>query len=434
MQLAERVKELETLERIDTQLNRARELDEVAQITINSAIQTLNAQAGALGIVHEEAFPPMLEIVALSGYETDEYPEHANGLMWPLNSGIIGRVMRTKSADIVVDTGIDPDYNGNLKNSRSQLTMPMMSGTVVNAILILERTTDSPPFTLPDWLFAQRLAEHASIAIANAQLNTALLSANQSKSEFMGFAAHELKNPLTPIKGYADIIRKGALGDLNEQQKNFIEVIYNNANRMEAIITDLRDAARLEGGQFEVELSPMDIRHAVIASLQPFVHMLDEKNQELVNDVPEDMPLVMGDENRLIQVITNLVSNAHKYSPENTTITIRGEIIENYIDQEGKSLGRMVGISIVDQGIGMSEEDLQKLFRERYFRTDRAREMEKGTGLGMMLTYGIMQRHEGDILVTSEIDKGSTFTIVLPIATEEYLESLRLPETDPAGD
>ncbi|MGB1287426.1 MAG: sensor histidine kinase, partial [Aggregatilineales bacterium] len=264
--------------------------------------------------------------------------------------------------------------------------------------------------------------------------NAALLSANRSKSEFMGFAAHELKNPLTPIKGYADIMRKGALGELTDQQKNFIEIIHSNANRMETIITDLRDAARLEGNQFTVELAPMDIRHAVIASLQPFVHVLDEKNQELINDVPEDLPLVMGDESRLIQVITNLVSNAHKYSPENTTITIKGYIIDNYTDKDGKSHGQMVGIGIVDQGIGMSEEDLQKLFRERYFRTERAKEMDKGTGLGMMLTYGIMERHNGDILVESEEDKGSTFTVIVPVVSEETLEKLRFPEPNTSGD
>ncbi|QPC81870.1 GAF domain-containing protein [Phototrophicus methaneseepsis] len=431
IQLSDRVRELEVLERIDRELNRALDLTTVANLTVRSAMEELHAQAGALGIVSQS--PPYLEIVAIAGYSEDEYPDGAQGKYWPLDEGIIARVMRTKSADFAPDVSIDPSYTKGLINSLSQITVPMMSGDDVNAILILE-TNALPRFTLPDWGFTQRLAEHASIAIANAQLYTALTEANKSKSTFMGFAAHELKNPLTPIKGYADALLAGMSGELSEQQQSMMQVVRNNVNRLETIIADLRDAAKIDANEFRVEVAPMDIRHAVIGALQPFIHILDGKNQELVNNVPEGLPLVMGDETRLIQVLTNLVSNAHKYSPDGTTITINARVLNDYRDARGTRIGQVMQVAVTDEGIGMSQEDVSRLFKEKYFRSTNMEALrETGTGLGMMLSYAIMEQHGGTIDVESEIGKGSTFSIIVPLAPESTLAPVE-PDTEPASD
>jgi signal transduction histidine kinase len=372
--------------------------------------------------------------VAIKGYKREEYPKGAegdDGLIWPLDEGIVKRVLRSRQADITMDVAIDPDYDSGLANSNSQITLPMMSGDEVNAILILEKNT-LPRFSLPDWGFAQRVAEHASIAIANAQFAFALQNANKSKSEFMGFAAHELKNPLASVKGYADVLQSGMTGALSEQQLNFVNVIRSNVNRMQIIIDDLRDAAKVDAGEFRVEPEPMNIRNAVVETLRPFVKMLEEKNQELVNNVPEDLPLVWGDETRVIQVLTNLVSNAHKYSYESTTITIDGWVDKAYVDREGNKRGRMVVIAVRDQGIGMSEEDQKKLFKVRYFRSSNqeAINMASGTGLGMMLTYNIMFQHKGEIWIESKLGNGSSFLISIPLA--EDME--KLAKGEPAAD
>lgn len=421
-QLAQRVKELETLERIDSELNRTQDLAEVARITVSSAMNVLGATAGALGIVHQS--PPFLEIVSIFGYKREEYPEDAtgdDGLIWPLDAGIVKRVMRSRQADITMDVSIDPDYSYGQNDSNSQITLPMLSGDEVNAILILEKNT-LPRFSLPDWAFAQRIAEHASIAIANAQFYLALSNAMKSKSEFMGFAAHELKQPLASIKGYADVMRM--TGELSDQQDSFLNTIKSNANRMQVLIDDLRDSAKIDANEFKVDAEPMNIRTAVVETLRPFVNQLAEKNQELVNNVPEDLPLIWGDETRIIQVLTNLVSNAHKYSHNDTTITVSGELRENYVDRGGFKRGRMVVISVSDQGIGMSEDDQKRLFKERYFRStnNEARDMAAGTGLGMTLTYNIMLQHKGEIWIESELGKGSTFLISFPLAEDMQAE------------
>lgn len=420
-QLSQRVKELEALERMDAQLNRTLNLGEVAGITVGQAMDILGANAGALGIVHEN--PHYLEIVAIEGYKREEYPHDAegeDGLIWQLDSGVVKRVMRSRQADITMDVALDPDYDHGLTDSNSQITLPMVTGNEINAVLILEKNT-LPRFTLPDWGFAQRIAEHASVAIANAQVTLALISEKDSKSEFMAFAAHELKNPLASVKGYADVLLGGMTGELSEQQQNFINVIKSNANRMQILIDDLRDSARIDANQFRVEAEPMNVRSAVVDTLLPFVKVLEDKNQELINNVPENLPLIWGDEGRVVQVLTNLVSNAHKYSHNDTTITVSGEYREEYIDRQGNKRGKMVVIAVKDQGIGMSEEDQSKLFKERYFRsTNReATDMASGTGLGMTLTYNIMIQHNGEVWIESVKGEGSTFLIAFPLAEDK---------------
>ncbi len=432
-QLSQRVKELETLERMDAELNRTHELADVAEITVRQSMDILGANAGALGIVHDS--PPSLEIVAIKGYKREEYPPDAegdDGLIWQLDSGIVKRVMRTRRADIALDFHMDPDYVPGLTNSNSQITVPMLAGDEINAILILEKNTE-PRFNLPDWAFAQRIAEHASVAVANAQFYLALDNAIKSKSEFMGFAAHELKNPLASVKGYADVMLSGMTGDISEQQETFLTTIKSNANRMQVLIDDLRDSAKIDANEFRVEAEPMNIRSAVVETLRPFVTMLAEKDQELVNNVPEDLPLIWGDETRVIQVLTNLVSNAHKYSHNSTTITVGGELRDNYVDKQGNKRGRMVVVYVQDQGIGMSEEDQKKLFKERYFRStnDEAREMAAGTGLGMTLTYNIMIQHQGEVWIESVKGEGSTFLISFPLADDRQAE---IEKREPVGD
>lgn len=436
-QLEERVRELETLERIDAELNRTLELDKVSEITVRSAMNTLKADAGALGIVDQAN--NILHMMAIRGYTEEDYPEDADGVYWALDTGIVGRVIRSRQADITMDVSMDPDYNSNLPNSNSQITVPMMSGNDVIAILILEKNSQ-PRFTLPDWSFAGRIAEHASIAIANAQFYAALELANKSKSEFMGFAAHELKNPLSSVKGYADVMLKGMGGELPDAHKNFIQVIYSNASRMETIINDLRDSAKIDANEFSVSPSEMNVYPAVVEALRPLVRNFEDKSQELINDVPEDLPAIWADETRVIQVLTNLASNAHKYSPSDTTIRVTAELIDDYHTQEGKVLGRMIQVAIIDQGLGMSEEDQKLMFKQKYFRSSNQDALDQpGTGLGMMLTKSIMDSHGGEIWFKSALGEGSTFYVSFPLAEDgkkrkAKAEAKKQAQTEPASD
>lgn len=433
-QLAQRVEELEILENIDSKLNRTLEISEVARITVEAAMENTKAEAGALGIV--QGNPPYLQIVAHEGYEEEDYPTGAQGLQWSLDRGVLGRVMRSRQADIVYDTNIDPDYETGLHGSISQITIPMLSADEINAILILE-TNQAPPFNLSQWAFVQRLAEHASIAIANAQLYAELTRANESKSEFMGFAAHELKNPLTSIIGYSDLMIKGIGTNIDEQQLGFWQVIGSNANRMQTIIEDLRIFARLEAGQINVELTPMDFKAVINESVRSLQKQFDDKQQKIAVHTPNNMPMIMADSVRLTQVLVNILSNASKYSDVDTEITLMANVVEKFRNKQGQNRGDVLHIAVKDQGFGMSEEDLNRLFNEQYFRSDNPlTRSQPGTGLGMMITYSIIQLHQGDIWVESELGEGSTFNFVIPLAPEQPIAETpeQLPATEPASD
>lgn len=417
LQLSERVSELEALERIDVELNRSLDLKRVGEITLQNSMEKSGATAGLLGLVMEDG--KHMQIVAMEGYAPDDMPEGEEDGIWPIDKGIVSRVMRTKRADLTPDVKVDPNYVPSLRNALSQITVPMLSGGTINAILILE-TDKEPRFNLVHMAFVQRLAEHASIAIANAQLYAELNRANQSKSEFVSFVAHELKNPLASIKGYSTLLTSGMAGNLSDQQRDFLGRITFNAERMNTLVSDLNDVTQLEvNKRLRIEKASISFHRVVTETLRPFEKQLQDKEQTLVVEVDAALPNIDADQNRMIQVMTNLISNAHKYSPAGGTITVGGEIVNNRRDAKGRPLGPMLHAWVSDTGIGMSEEDLKKLFT-KYFRSENPLAQEQpGTGLGLTITRGIIEGHGGEIWVESELGKGTTFHFTVPLAPEQ---------------
>ncbi len=412
-QLNKRLEELETLERIDFELNRTLDLRRVAEITIRSAINSVKADAGLLALV-EDGLTPQLRVLVSQGYPQLESLNSSNRVL-DSEHGIASRVLRTRRADLA-DTQIDPDYTDTLSGSVSQITIPMMSGKEMVAMLMLEKNQE-PRFNLLDLDFAQRFAEHASIAIVNAQLVQEIEFAAESKSQFVGFAAHELKNPLTSIKGYAALLTSDMAAAMPpEQRLNAINVILSNSERMQGIIDDMRDIAKSDAGKFEISTQPIIFRKVVDDALQPFTKQIADKQQSTVNAVDAELPLIMGDHLKLIQVLVNLISNANKYSPEGAVIRISADVDRDFRDKKGQ-IRQVLHIRVADNGIGMTDEDQARLFKEDYFRSDDERaQNQKGTGLGMIITQRIVELHGGEIWVESALNVGTTFHFVIPLA------------------
>jgi signal transduction histidine kinase len=362
----------------------------------------------------------MVNVLATYGYKPGELPEGTDGKKWPADRGIIKRVIRTLQPDLAPDVRIDPDYTPSLTGALSQMTLPMMSGGELIAMLVLE-TNKEPRFNLLDLTFVQRIAEHASVSVANAQLLRELQFAAETKSEFVGFAAHELKNPLASVKGYAGLLNnRSMLAQMSEEMRNdAITRILTNADRMESIINDLRDVAAIDANKLKMELQPISFYKVVEDTLMTFDQRLEEKDQKVQNLVSPDLPLVLGDHQRLLQVMTNLVSNAHKYSDEGKTITIRADVNRSFRTRQGQLLGAVLHVKVIDEGIGMDESDLSRIFREDYFRSDNEKaRAQKGTGLGMMITQRFVEGHGGRIWVESQIGVGSVFQFVVPLAPD----------------
>jgi signal transduction histidine kinase len=355
-----------------------------------------------------------MRILHTYGYQESDLPDSIENNLLPLDRGIVSRVIRTKKPDLQTDVSIDPDYVPSLRQANSQMTIPIMAGEVIIALLILEKNY-KPPLGLLDQAFVQRLTEHAAIAIENARLYRELESTNKAQSRYMGVGAHELKNALAPIKGWTDFLMSGMLGTVTDQQENSLKVIKSNVGRAELIIQDLRDFARMQANELRVRAEPTSMRNIVVETLRTFTQQLEDKDQRLVNHIiNKELPDIMGDSQRLIQVMTNFISNANKYSPEEATITLDAEVLENRPDDQPDALM----VSIADTGMGIGEEDQKKMFQP-YFRTQQAEESDiPGTGLGMSLTKEIIMQHGGDVWLESELGVGTTFFFTIPLATE----------------
>jgi signal transduction histidine kinase len=173
---------------------------------------------------------------------------------------------------------------------------------------------------------------------------------------------------------------------------------------------------KLQTNNMRIDLSPVDFRAVITETLRPLQKQIEDKEQTLVMEFPDNLPLINGDQNRLIQVLTNLISNAHKYTPTGGKITLRGEVDSNLRDSKGRELPPMLHIQVRDTGIGMSEEDLDRLFTP-YFRSENPAAREQpGTGLGLTISQGIIERHGGEVWVVSRLGEGTGFHFTVPLA------------------
>jgi two-component system NtrC family sensor kinase len=225
------------------------------------------------------------------------------------------------------------------------------------------------------------------------------------KSEFVSTVSHDLRSPLTSIRGFVDLIEM--TGSLSDQQKTFVEKIRTGVSDITTLIEDLLDLGRIEAGA-AFEFAPVDLSKTMVDAVENLRGHATSKQQRLRVSVPANLPSVLGNRLRLSQVVSNLVGNAIKYTPEGGDIRVWAE------EQDHQLL-----VSVQDTGIGISAEDQAKLFEKFYRIKTKETEDIPGTGLGLAITRSIVEKHAGRIWVDSELGRGSTFTFLLPIHTVE---------------
>lgn len=402
--LSERVQELQTLQMFDRALQTSLELESVLDISLTYAMDSLGVSMGIMGIVEQQEEPGIF-LLAQHGMpmEMGRYRRDP----WPLTKGILGRVARTGELAWVNDISQDKDYVPKSHRTRSLLVVPVLREDKIIAVIDLE-STDPDYFTSADVTFVSRLTIHASIAIENAQLFEKVREANQAKTEFMNIASHELKIPMTSIKGYSKLMQMGAAGDLNDRQKDFLNVISNNVDRMASLVNDLLDVSRIEAGRIRLEVREVQMRDVINDVLESLQNQIKSKKLQLKVNISEELPELRADYNRMIQIVTNLVSNAYKYTPEGGEITVIAKPYNNG-DIDG------ISVTIKDTGYGISEEDQAKLFTNFFRSSDQHIRDEPGTGLGLSITKNIIESHGGELTFESEYGQGSTFTFTLPL-------------------
>jgi signal transduction histidine kinase len=244
-------------------------------------------------------------------------------------------------------------------------------------------------------------------------LYEAVQAANQAKSEFVSLVAHELKNPMTSIRGYTDLLRKGQLGAINEAQLSFLNTILSNVGRMDTLVADLSDMSKIEAGQLRLELGMVSIADAVDEVARSLKGQITAKDQTLRMQIPEDIPPVWADYTRLVQVLTNLVSNAHKYTPEGGDIRVWAE--RTTIQHDAESLSEGVHVAVQDNGIGIGPEDQEGIFQKFFRSEDEKARQAPGTGLGLNISKNLVELQGGRIWFESELRQGTIFHFVVPV-------------------
>jgi signal transduction histidine kinase len=401
--LAGRVQELHTMQLIDRQLNATLDFARVMDLTLEHAMDAMAASTGVVGVMDEAGTG--LYLVAQRGVPT-EYARYRDE-PWPIERGIIGRVARTGRPAVVGNVREDPDFEPVVVQTHSQITVPILYQDQVRAVVSLE-SPHPDAFSEDDLAFVTRLADHAAIAIENARLYQQAQAANQAKTEFMSIASHELKIPMTSIKGYAKLLTLGTGGELTDNQRKFLDIISANVDRMDRLVADLLDVSRIEAGRLRLEMGPVDLRDVIETVIQSVSAQIEAKQLSLELEIPASLPPIWGDRGRLIQILTNLVSNAYKYTPND------GEIHIMVDGQTGSSSPDCLTISVRDTGLGISPEDQQKLFT-KFFRADDPRVRDvPGTGLGLSITKSLVEMHNGEIWFESAPDQGTIFTFTLP--------------------
>jgi PAS domain S-box-containing protein len=238
------------------------------------------------------------------------------------------------------------------------------------------------------------------------------VEADRLKSEFVATVSHELRTPMTPIKGYVEFLLMGGAGDLNEQQTQFLSIIKSNIDRLSTLVNDLLDVSRIEAGKVALSFQPINIEEVVQEISQSVLDQAEDNDRPVTFEinVPEDIPSVYGDIERVRQILSNLVDNAYKYTSESGKITI------NVSKADGEAQ-----VDIVDKGIGIFPDEHERIF-ERFYRGENHLVMATaGTGLGLSIVKELVEMHDGRIWVTSSgvPGEGSTFSFTLPLYRDQ---------------
>ena len=295
-----------------------------------------------------------------------------------------------------------------LRPPQSAVCIPMFTGQTKVGVLTLVNRRQPGSFVPADLPFLRAAADLIALSIENARLSEelqatqALEEANRLKSELISTLAHEMRTPLTSIKGYSTALLMEETTFSPETQQEFLRIIDEECDVLQDLIYDLLESSIIDAGLLRLEPQPVMLPR-LAKGLTDDVANHTKKHRFLV-DFPSHFPIVDGDPQRIAQVLRNLLDNAVKYSPQGGLVVVRGEVREDE-----------VVISVADQGVGIAPEHLNRLF-EKFFRVKSALGRHVvGSGLGLPIAQTIVESHGGRIWAESQVGQGSTFHFTLPL-------------------
>ena len=445
--LRERQKELE--EKVQERTREVQQrIDELA--TVNRVSRALTEKlefkdlCNLVGDQIKEVFKSNIAYLAILNSKTNiiNFPYQYGDTMAPLKygEGLTSKII-SSGEPLLINRDISKEYDelgiervG--KNAASYLGVPIPVEDKIIGVLSVQSTETENRFNDDDKRLLNTIARHVGIALHNAELyeeakeaKAHAEEANETKSAFLSTVSHELRTPLTSVLGFAKIIKKrledrifpiiptedAKTTKTIRQVTENLNVVVSEGERLTKLINDVLDLAKIESGKVEWNFQPIFMQDVISRATASTTSLFEQKELELKTEIEPDLPLVNGDLDKMIQVMVNLLSNAVKFTDEGS-VSIRASREDNQIK-----------IEVQDTGIGIAEEDKEKVF-ERFRQVgDTLTDKPQGTGLGLPICKEILEHHGGSIEMQSKLGKGSTFYFSIPILGEGgYVKPVQL--------
>ncbi|HXV41840.1 MAG TPA: ATP-binding protein, partial [Anaerolineae bacterium] len=436
-QLEARVEQLATLNRITQTVASVRDQEAALEIVAREMVQLFKGRNSGIALLN----PAQTQLTVVAEYSRDPAEAPVVGTVIPLaGNPSSSYVVRTGRSMVVPQAQTSPSTQPihellRLRQIQCLLIAPLLArGEVIGTIAVATDEVDRE-FTPAEVTLAETVAGQIAGAIENARLFSEMEkakevaeAANEAKSTFLANVSHELRTPLTAVLGFAKIIEKrlaevilpriqADLESANDaktqravkQVRENVGIIVAEGQRLTNLINDVLDLAKIEAGKVEWQMQSLAMTEIVERAIAATSALFEQKPLKLVKEVADDLPQVVGDRDRLIQVVINLISNAVKFTDQGS-VTCRVQPAD----------GEIV-ISIIDTGIGIAEADQPKVFEKFIQVGNTLIDKPQGTGLGLPICRQIIEQHGGRIWLESKLGQGSTFSFALPIDPQERL-------------
>jgi signal transduction histidine kinase len=406
--LQRQVQEIEGLHRLSRLLTSSETPDHVIGESVRIVADLIECEKVAL-LLYDEELDELVGHPSIVGMS----PDQARTLRIPMSEpSLSGSVYRTDAPLISNDARRDKwvsEKVRDLMGIETLLAVPIATGGRPLGILKAVNARKGH-FDGGDLRFATILGSRIGSVLESSRsrereraLVQRLREADHTKSEFVSMLAHELNGPMTSVLGFTRVLQE-QWRDLEEDRRDrIVDMVSKEVGRLSRLVKDLLDLSRMDAGTLRYDMEPVVVEEIVRSVVT--VHTSLSSRHSLIDSIPLGLPKVLGDPDRIRQVLLNLLTNAVRHSPEGSTVEITGQdLADGWIE-----------IAVRDEGIGISRDDRKRLF-SKFVDVAKPKWVKKGTGLGLYITKGIVEAHGGEITVESEENRGSTFAFTLPRA------------------
>ncbi|RYF89760.1 MAG: PAS domain S-box protein [Chitinophagaceae bacterium] len=398
--LRENAERLHLLNTVGKSIAEKLELQSILQTVVDATTLTTGATTGQFFFTKVNAKGEPVQTVACCGIDTSG---KNNTAVPPYDLGkyfyeLCPVLIEDSSAEVYLrGESKQPLLPTGLSNTKSYMAMPVLSneGIITGALVFAHESAGA--FDKDDLEMVSSIASYASVALDNSRLFEQVSALNNKKDEFIALASHELKTPITTIKGYLQILQKKETDPAKEQ---FLAKCLIQVNHLNKLVGDLFDVSRIEASKLQLSFQEVGLPALVSSVIEPYKY--SHPSHTILFKSEQEALIVQADKPRLERVLSNIINNAIKYSPDANKVQITVEADAQY-----------ARVRVKDFGIGLSKEQQQKIFT-RFYRLEGAAPVS-GLGLGLYLSKEIMEKHNGKVTVQSEPGKGSEFAIWLPL-------------------